>query len=101
MADILLVAHLGDGNVHFIPRFSFDDWAAFGDQPAVAQEVRRLVHDVAVALGGTFSAEHGIGHVLVGEMQRLRSELELELMRGIRRSIDLRQSFNPGKLFAG
>jgi len=101
MADILLVAHMGDGNVHFIPRFSFDDWAAFDDQPAVAREVRLLVHDVAVALGGTFSAEHGIGHVLVGEMQRLRPGLELELMRGIRRSIDPGQSFNPGKLFAG
>jgi FAD/FMN-containing dehydrogenase len=101
MADILLVAHMGDGNVHFIPRFGFDDWAAFPDQPAVAEQVRRLVHDEAVALGGTFSAEHGIGHVLVGEMRRLRPELELELMRGIRRAIDPGQSFNRGKLFAG
>ncbi len=97
--EIVLVAHMGDGNVHFIPRFSFDDWAALGDQKRVATEVRALVHDVAVALGGTFSAEHGVGYVLVDEMQRLRPAIELELMRSLRAAIDPRRSFNPGKLF--
>lgn len=97
-ARILLVSHMGDGNVHFIPWFSFDDWAKFADQSAIADEVRGIVHDTAAALGGTFSAEHGVGHVLVGELERLRPPLELELMRRIRGAWDPAALFNPGKL---
>jgi len=96
---IVLVAHMGDGNVHFVSSFGFDDWAALRDQPAVAREVRALVHDEAVALGGTFSAEHGVGHVLAGELERLRSPLELELMRNIRAAIDPQQRLNRGVLW--
>ena len=99
---IIFVSHLGDGNVHFIPRFSFAQWEAFGARrDAVADEVRGLVHDVAAALDGTFSAEHGVGHVLVDELQRLRAPLELELMRRIRSAIDPDARMNPGKLLTG
>ena len=97
-AEIVLVSHMGDGNVHFIPWFSFEDWSRFADQSAVADEVRGIVHDVANALGGTFSAEHGVGHVLVGELERLRPPVELELMRRIRAAWDPQGLFNPGKL---
>lgn len=96
--DIVLVAHMGDGNVHFSPRFSFEDWAQLRDPVAVAAEVRGLVHDEAVALGGTFSAEHGVGLVLVNELARLRSPLELDLMRQIRRTLDPARRMNPGKV---
>lgn len=96
--EIVLVSHMGDGNVHFIPRFTFEDWAALADPAQVAREVRALVHDEAMALGGTFSAEHGVGYVLVEEMERLRPGLELELMRDIRGAIDPGRLFNPGKV---
>ena len=99
--QIVLVAHMGDGNVHFIPRFSYEDWNRLERQAEVADEVRGLVHDVAVALGGTFSAEHGVGHVLVGELERLRSPLELELMRRVRAALDPQALMNPGKLTRG
>jgi len=95
---IVLVAHMGDGNVHFIPRFSFEQWARIPDPAATADAVRGVVHDVAVSMGGTFSAEHGIGHVLVNELVRLRSPLELELMRRIRGAFDPQALLNPGKL---
>lgn len=95
---IVLVAHMGDGNVHFIPRFSFEQWRQFPDPAAVADEVRALVHDEAVALGGTFSAEHGVGHVLAEELARLRSPLELELMRRVRLALDPDATLNPGKV---
>src|SRR5690606_23374962 len=58
---VLIVAHLGDGNVHFIPFFSFDAWNALPDRDAMAAAIRRAVNDAAHALGGTFSAEHGVG----------------------------------------
>lgn len=96
--DIVLVAHMGDGNVHFIPRFSFEEWARIPHQGEVADAVRAVVHDVAVSFGGTFSAEHGVGHVLVKELVRLRSPLELELMGRIRSALDPHALLNPGKL---
>jgi len=96
--DIVLVAHMGDGNVHFIPRFSFEEWARIPNQGEVADAVRAVVHDVAVSFGGTFSAEHGVGHVLVKELVRLRSPLELELMKRIRSTLDPHALLNPGKL---
>ncbi|MFJ3057521.1 FAD-binding oxidoreductase [Herbaspirillum sp. NPDC087042] len=96
--SIILVAHMGDGNVHFIPRFSFEDWARIRHLPDIADTVRAVVHDEAVALGGTFSAEHGVGYVLKGELERLRPPLELELMRRLRQAIDPAASMNPGKL---
>ena len=95
---IVLVAHMGDGNVHFIPRFSFEQWASLSHPSEVADAVRAVVHDVAISLGGTFSAEHGIGHVLVDELARLRSPLELELMHRIRQTFDPHGLMNPGKL---
>jgi FAD/FMN-containing dehydrogenase len=96
--DIVLVAHMGDGNVHFIPRFSFEEWARIPNQGEVADAVRAVVHDVAVSFGGTFSAEHGVGHVLVKELVRLRSPVELELMRRIRSALDPHAMLNPAKL---
>lgn len=100
-ATIVLAAHMGDGNVHFIPRFTFEDWQALEDPAAFADTVRAVVHDEAAALGGTFSAEHGIGRVLPGELARLRSPLELELMRRVRDALDPAGTMNPVILGGG
>lgn len=99
-ATIALAAHMGDGNVHFIPRFRFADWQALPDPDRTAAAVRAAVHDVAVALGGTFSAEHGIGRVLAGELGRLRCPIEVELMRRLRDALDPAATMNPGVLFS-
>ena len=98
--QIILVAHMGDGNVHFIPRFSFAQWASVQQQAEVADAVRAVVHDEAAALGGTFSAEHGVGYVLVDELARLRPALERELMQRVRDAFDPQALMNPGKLLA-
>jgi len=95
---ILVVAHLGDGNVHFIPFFSFDAWAALPDPLATAAALRRAVNDVAHDLGGTFSAEHGVGASALADMARYKSASELALMRAIKQSLDPEQGFNPGRL---
>jgi len=99
-ASIVLVAHLGDGNVHFIPMFSHEDWAALPAREQTADAVRGRVHDVAVRFGGTFSAEHGIGFVLAGEFARLRAPLETTLMRRIKQTLDPAWRQNPGKIFS-
>src|SRR6218665_107693 len=102
---IIIVAHLGDGNVHFIPLIpfaGFGPWSAVADRQATASAasaVRQAVHAVAHALGGSFSAEHGIGQLLTQEMARFKPAVELAMMRGIKGLLDPQQLFNPGRLF--
>ena len=95
---VLIVAHLGDGNVHFIPFFDFDRWNALPERDELAQQLRRSVNDVAHRLGGTFSAEHGIGRTMLAEMAHYKSAVELEMMRIIKRGFDPANLFNPGRL---
>ena len=95
---VAVVAHLGDGNAHFIPFFSFDQWAAIPDQDAMAAAIRGGVNDVAHALGGTFSAEHGIGQTLVGEMARYKSAVELSMMRAVKHALDPANLLNPHRV---
>ncbi|ABM58110.1 FAD-binding oxidoreductase [Verminephrobacter eiseniae] len=102
---IIIVAHLGDGNVHFIPLIpfaGFGPWSAVADRQATASAasaVRQAVHAVAHALSGSFSAEHGIGQLLTQEMARFKPAVELAMMRGIKGLLDPQQLFNPGRLF--
>ena len=95
---IIVVAHLGDGNVHFIPLASFEQWRAFDDAEAVSHRVKRAVNEVAHALGGTFSAEHGIGEQLLEEMNLFKPPVEVDMMRGIKQFLDPSNLFNPGRL---
>jgi len=95
---IIVVAHLGDGNVHFIPLASFEQWRAFGEADAVSHRVKRAVNEVAHALHGTFSAEHGIGQQLTQEMSLFKPQVEIEMMRGIKKRLDPGNLFNPGRL---
>lgn len=95
---IVIVAHLGDGNVHFIPFFTFAEWEAVPDPEAMAQRIRHSVNDVAHSLHGTFSAEHGVGRTLLNEMAHYKSPVELGLMRRVKQAIDPQNLFNPGRL---
>jgi len=97
-APIIVVAHLGDGNVHFIPQASFAQWRAFDDAEAVSHKVKHAVNEVAHALRGTFSAEHGIGQQLTEEMSLFKPAVEVETMQGIKRLLDPHDLFNPGRL---
>lgn len=95
---IVVVSHLGDGNVHFIPFFSFDQWQSIEDKDAFAEQIRGAVNEAAVTLGGTFSAEHGIGQTLIGDMARYKPAAELALMKTVKRAIDPHNLFNPSRL---
>jgi FAD/FMN-containing dehydrogenase len=95
---VAVVAHMGDGNAHFIPFFSFDQWAALPDQSAMAMHVRHVVNEVSHELGGTFSAEHGVGQTLIGEMAHYKPAAELALMHAVKHAIDPYGLFNPGRV---
>ena len=88
--------HLGDGNIHFhvrAPAGATRDWAA-GDGKAAT----RLVHDLVTAVGGSISAEHGIGQMKKDELKRLSSPARMQALRAIKRALDPDGLFNPGKL---
>ena len=88
--------HLGDGNVHFnLVRPATEDAATF---TARAATITPLVHDAAEALGGSFSAEHGIGVIKRADLARYRSGVELDLMRALKRAVDPQGIMNPGKV---
>jgi FAD/FMN-containing dehydrogenase len=94
----IVVAHLGDGNVHFIPFLSFANWQGLADREEIARRIRHAVNDVAHALGGTFSAEHGIGRTLIGAMAHYKPPAELALMQAVKQALDPGNLFNPGRL---
>lgn len=89
-ATELTVAHLGDGNIHYSAYPTRDD-------PALLATIRAAVATEAVALGGSFSAEHGIGLSKLATLHAHKDPVALEAMRSIRAALDPAGILNPGK----
>jgi FAD/FMN-containing dehydrogenase len=87
--------HVGDGNLHFnLSQPVGMDRAAY---LAREEEIHQVVHDLVAALGGSISAEHGIGVAKREEIRRYKSPLEIALMRRIKEALDPKGIMNPGK----
>jgi glycolate oxidase len=88
--------HLGDGNLHVnILRENIDDHTWETKIPEGIGELFKLT----VSLGGTLSGEHGIGIAKKPYMPIALSEVNLNLMRGIKKVFDPKGILNPGKIF--
>ncbi len=87
--------HLGDGNIHFHVRAGSRGGHGWVEQEGEA--VSRLVHELVVAVGGSISAEHGIGQMKRVELARLDPGRVAQL-RAIKTALDPGALFNPGKL---
>ncbi len=90
-----IVGHVGDGNFHVV--FVIDP-----NKPEELEEAQRLnrrLVERALAMDGTCTGEHGIG---LGKQDWLVAELgdAVDLMRAIKRALDPKDLFNPGKIFA-
>ncbi|MCK0169174.1 FAD-binding oxidoreductase [Jannaschia sp. S6380] len=90
-ADTLIVAHLGDGNVHLTVYPTRDD------APHL-DAIRTMVEDVTVELGGSISAEHGVGLSKLATMTRRKDPVALDVMRAIKAALDPEDRMNPGKV---
>ncbi|MBT9246955.1 FAD-binding oxidoreductase [Gemmobacter fulvus] len=90
-AETLSVAHLGDGNVHFTIFPS-------RDAPALADTLLQAVEDEVQRLGGTFSAEHGVGLSKKPSMARHKDPVALAVMAQIKQALDPLNLMNPGKI---
>jgi FAD/FMN-containing dehydrogenase len=88
--------HFGDGNVHYNvaqPRgMDKDRFLTLWNPIMIA------MHDLVVEMNGSISAEHGIGRMKRGELARLKSDVEVDLMRRIKSALDPNGILNPGKV---
>ena len=88
--------HFGDGNIHYNLSQPIDmDRQAFMDQWG---HFNRLIHDLVNSMEGSFSAEHGIGQLKVGELEKYKDSVELDLMQTVKQSLDPQKILNPGKV---
>ncbi|TMH28341.1 MAG: FAD-binding oxidoreductase, partial [Betaproteobacteria bacterium] len=84
---IYAFGHVGDGNIHY----------NVGPERLVAERaaVNRIVYDTVAELGGSISAEHGLGQLKRDEIRAHKSPLELELMRRLKQTLDPQGLMNP------
>jgi len=96
-ARLVVFGHLGDGNLHYNVQ------APLGTDPAHFLSAHqttcnRIVHDAAVACGGTFSAEHGVGQLKRDDLAHYGNAVALAQMQAVKRAIDPQNLMNPGKV---
>ena len=88
--------HIGDGNIHFNLSQPVD--MDRQDYLAKWPDLNRIIHDIVVDMGGSISAEHGIGILKVAELERYKSEVDLKIMRDIKNTLDPKNIMNPGRV---
>ncbi len=90
-ARAMVVSHLGDGNVHYAV------WPKSQD-PARVDYIMEAVEEIVLELGGSFSAEHGIGTSKLPSMARRKNAQAMAAMRAIKAALDPNGILNPGKV---
>jgi len=89
--------HLGDGNIHF--NFSQPvgvDGKAF--MAAHDEQLHETIYEIVLRLGGSVSAEHGIGQLKVDLLRQVKDPVALDMMAAIKAALDPKGILNPGKM---
>jgi D-lactate dehydrogenase (cytochrome) len=88
--------HMGDGNIHF--NFSQPVGADGKQFMAGAEAVHSAIYEIVLKLGGSVSAEHGIGQLKVELLRQVKDPVALQMMRAIKDALDPKGILNPGKM---
>ena len=88
--------HLGDGNLHY--NVSQPIGADTADYLARWHDVNAVVFEIVLRMGGSISAEHGIGVLKRDELPEVKDKTAIELMRAIKAMLDPHGIMNPGKV---
>jgi D-lactate dehydrogenase (cytochrome) len=88
--------HLGDGNLHY--NVSQPVGANTADYLARWHEMNAVVFQIVLRMGGSISAEHGIGVLKRDELPEVKDKTAIELMRAIKAMLDPLGIMNPGKV---
>jgi FAD/FMN-containing dehydrogenase len=86
--------HVGDGNLHFnvFPM----PGRTRRDHDNQREDIKTCVHDIVHAMGGSVAAEHGVGRLKVGDLERYADPAKLAAMRAIKAALDPVGILNPG-----
>src|ERR1700735_5442217 len=94
--DVVSYGHAGDGNLHFnLSQKPGSDTAQFAGR---THALELAMFDLVESLGGSISAEHGIGRLKAAEFARRADPVEIEAMHAIKRALDPKGILNPGKV---
>ena len=85
--------HLADGNLHLVAK-------AMGDEPQPKEQIQEIVYGWVGEVGGSISAEHGIGTLKRAYLGQSRNAAELALMRTLKQAIDPKNILNSGRVFS-
>jgi FAD/FMN-containing dehydrogenase len=95
-ARVVAFGHLGDGNIHFnVSQPVGGDGQAFLGR---WEAMNTIVHEIVARLGGSYSAEHGIGQLKRGLLAQWKDPVSLAVMRQIKAALDPNGVMNPGKV---
>lgn len=95
-ARVMSFGHMGDGNMHFnVTQPVGMDKKEYLD---LWHEMNKVVFDVVLKFGGSISAEHGIGRLKKQHMTEIKSPVELQMMRDLKKLFDPKNIMNPGKV---
>ncbi|HEX5788361.1 MAG TPA: FAD-binding oxidoreductase [Woeseiaceae bacterium] len=92
----VVFGHVGDGNLHYNALLHPDVQDA--DLGRLSDETSRVVYDLVTEMGGSISAEHGIGVLKKDALLRYGDPVALALMRSVKRALDPGGIMNPGKV---
>ena len=95
-ARVMSFGHMGDGNLHFnVSQPLGMDKKEYLD---LWNEMNAVVFDVVLKFDGSISAEHGIGRLKKHHMPEIKSAVELQMMRDLKKLFDPANIMNPGKV---
>jgi D-lactate dehydrogenase (cytochrome) len=90
--------HIGDGNIHF--DFLQPIGMERDEFRSHEEAIHNSVYAVVARMGGSVSAEHGIGQMKAHLLERVKDPVAMQMMRGIKKTLDPNNTLNPGKVLA-